>query len=72
MVWIGWLLCTEKGFWEKVCQEEGLDNCSHRLGEIAGERGIKESLCVLTGGSAPSFRPSGIAPVRRSTYKTTR
>src|SRR5262249_30904068 len=39
--WCGWLWHARCRQWERVCQGDSLSECSHRLGEIAEQRGVK-------------------------------
>jgi hypothetical protein len=57
MTWHGWIWSTKRQRWEHACEAEGLAACSHRLGEIARLRKVKDADSVLTGGAAPSFQP---------------
>jgi hypothetical protein len=56
MRWVGWL--WSDSVWEKVCVAEDLGQCSHRLGQIARQRGILDRHTGLTGGAAPTWCPS--------------
>jgi hypothetical protein len=58
MTWHGWIWCSRRQRWERVCEVESLSACSHRLGEIARLRGVKDVYCTMTGGAMPTFGPT--------------
>ena len=51
--WFGFIWCTRRQRWEKVCQGDGLGACARKLGEIARVRGVKDRHTAMTTGAVP-------------------